>query len=94
MNPDTLETFGVYDFDGQLPSLTFTAHPKFDPLTREMICFGYEAKGDGTRDICYYTFRADGRIAETVWLVNPVSGMIHDFGVTENHVSQNAVHRQ
>jgi len=90
MDPDTLETFGVYDFDGQLPSLTFTAHPKFDPLTREMICFGYEAKGDGTRDICYYTFGADGRIAETVWLVSPVCGMIHDFGVTENYVSQNA----
>ncbi len=49
------ETKGLYDFDGQLPSLTFTAHPKFDPETREMICFGYEAKGEGSNpsDICY-----------------------------------------
>ncbi|KAL0471614.1 carotenoid oxygenase 1 [Neurospora intermedia] len=86
MDPETLETFGVYDFDGQLPSLTFTAHPKFDPVTREMVCFGYEAKGDGTRDICYYSFGRDGKIAETVWLVSPVCGMIHDFAVTENFV--------
>lgn len=87
MDPDTLETKGVYDFEGQLPSLTFTAHPKFDPKTRDMVCFGYEAKGDGTRDICYYTFGSDGKIKETVWLVSPVCAMIHDFGVTENYVS-------
>ncbi|GAM39443.1 hypothetical protein TCE0_034f10996 [Talaromyces pinophilus] len=50
MDPETLETKGLYDFDGQLPSLTFTAHPKFDPETREMICFGYEAKGEVTEN--------------------------------------------
>lgn len=51
----------MYTFDGQLlPSLTFTAHPKFDPGTGEMICFGYEAKGDGSPDVCYYTVAPDG----------------------------------
>lgn len=87
MDPETLETKGLYDFDGQLPSLTFTAHPKFDPETKEMICFGYEAKGEGTLDICYYTVGPDGRFRQTVWLVSPVCGMIHDFAVTDNHVS-------
>jgi carotenoid cleavage dioxygenase-like enzyme len=51
MDPETLETIGLCDFEGQLPSLTFTAHPKFDPESREMVCFGYEAKGDGTPDV-------------------------------------------
>lgn len=86
MDPNTLETLGLYNFDGQLPSLTFTAHPKFDPVTREMICFGYEAKGDATNDVCYYTFNKQGRLQEEVWLVAPVCGMIHDFAATENYV--------
>ncbi|KAK3380814.1 carotenoid oxygenase [Podospora didyma] len=86
MDPDTLETLGLETFDGQLPSLTFTAHPKFDPATGEMICFGYEAKGDGTPDVCYYRVAADGKFLETVWLVAPVVAMIHDFAVTENWV--------
>ncbi|KAK4442232.1 putative lignostilbene dioxygenase [Podospora aff. communis PSN243] len=86
LDPDTLETIGLYDFDGQLPSLTFTAHPKFDPKTGEMLCFGYEAKGDGTPDVCYYRISAEGKLLETVWLVAPVVAMIHDFAVTENWV--------
>ncbi|PKY05676.1 carotenoid oxygenase [Aspergillus campestris IBT 28561] len=86
LDPHTLETSGLYDFDGQLPGLTFTAHPKFDPRTGEMLCFGYEAKGDGTPDICYYRIAADGKFLETVWLTAPVVAMIHDFAVTENWV--------
>ncbi|KAF4965563.1 hypothetical protein FSARC_6648 [Fusarium sarcochroum] len=84
MDPITLETFGLHNFNGQLPSLTFTAHPKLDPRTGELVCFGYEAKGDGTPDICYYTIDPDGTFTQVVWLVSPVVGMIHDFAVTEN----------
>ncbi|KAG2421094.1 hypothetical protein HFD88_000710 [Aspergillus terreus] len=86
LDPASLETKGLYDFNGQLPSVTFTAHPKFDPATGEMICFGYEAKGDGTPDVCYYNVTPDGRFTEVVWLVAPVVGMIHDLAVTENWV--------
>lgn len=42
MHPETLETIGRYDFEGQVLSPTMTAHPKFDPKTGEMICYGYE----------------------------------------------------
>jgi len=86
MNPDTLETIGLWDFDSQLESATFTAHPKFDPKTGEMVCFGYEARGDGTPDVCYYTFNSHGKLLQTVWLIAPVVAMIHDFAVTENYV--------
>ncbi|KAF9889641.1 hypothetical protein FE257_007149 [Aspergillus nanangensis] len=68
MDPLTLETIGYWDFEGQVQSMTFTAHPKFDPTTKEMVCFGYEARGDGTPDICYYVADAKGKITETVWL--------------------------
>jgi carotenoid cleavage dioxygenase len=66
--------------------MTFTAHPKIDPVSGELVGFGYEAKGDGTPDVCYYSIAVDGKFIETVWLVAPVVGMIHDFAVTENWV--------
>ncbi|CAK7206127.1 transcriptional regulatory protein rco1 [Sporothrix eucalyptigena] len=84
MDPITLETIGLWDFNGQLPSLTFTAHPKLDPVTKELVCFGYEARGDGTPDVCYYNISAEGKFTQTVWMVAPVIGLIHDFAVTEN----------
>ena len=87
MDPETLDTIGLHDFDGQLPSCTFTAHPKIDPITGEFACFGYEAKGDGTPDVCYFTFNSAGKLLENVWIVAPVCGMIHDFAVTKNWVS-------
>lgn len=86
MDPETLETIGLYDFDGQLPSLTFTAHPKIDPISGDLVGFGYEAKGDGTHDICYYSVNSTGKFTETVWVASPVVAMIHDFAVTENWV--------
>jgi carotenoid cleavage dioxygenase len=53
-----------------------------------MICFGYEARGDGTPDVCYYTVSPTGQFTEVVWLVAPVAAMIHDFAVTDNWVSE------
>jgi carotenoid cleavage dioxygenase-like enzyme len=41
LDPNTLETLGLYTFGGQLKSRTFSAHPKFDPETGEMVVFGY-----------------------------------------------------
>ncbi|EFX02417.1 carotenoid oxygenase [Grosmannia clavigera kw1407] len=86
MDPITLETIGLHDFDGQMPSLTYTAHPKVDPTTKEMIGFGYEARGDGTPDVCYTNVSPDGKVTQIVWLVAPVVAMIHDFAVTKNWV--------
>ncbi|KAI1450435.1 carotenoid oxygenase [Annulohypoxylon stygium] len=86
MDPITLETIGLCDFNGQLPSLTFTAHPKLDPVTKELVCFGYEARGDGTPDICYYTINSSGKFTEVVRIISPIVAMIHDFAVTENWV--------
>ncbi|KAJ5918299.1 hypothetical protein N7454_010674 [Penicillium verhagenii] len=89
MDPVTLETIGRYDFEGQVRAPTFTAHPKFDPKTGEMVCFGYEAGGDGNDgscDIVVYTIDADGKKTEETWYKSPFCGMIHDCGISENYL--------
>jgi carotenoid cleavage dioxygenase-like enzyme len=82
----TLETKGIVNFHGTRRSPTFSAHPKIDEKTGEMITFGYEAKGDGTPDICYMVVDKSGKIVEEVWIVAPYACMLHDFCVTENYV--------
>ncbi|KAI0180155.1 carotenoid oxygenase [Hypoxylon sp. FL1284] len=87
MDPATLETIGRYDFEGQIDAPTFTAHPKFDPDTGEMVCFAYEAGSDGADcgvDVAAWTFDADGRKTEELWFKAPFSGMIHDCGISKN----------
>ena len=56
LDPDTLETVDdYYTFGGKLKSLTFTAHPKIDSETGELIAFGYEASGEGSTDVAVLT---------------------------------------
>jgi carotenoid cleavage dioxygenase len=89
MDPVTLETLGRYDFEGQITSPTFTAHPKVDPRTGEMVCFAYEAGGDGADcsvDVAVWTVDGDGRKVEECWYKAPFAGMIHDCGISENWV--------
>ncbi|KAK3939626.1 carotenoid oxygenase [Diplogelasinospora grovesii] len=89
MDPVTLETIGRYDFEGQILSPTFTAHPKFDPDTGEMVCFAYEAGGDGgdcSLDVAVWTVNADGVKTEECWYKAPFAGMIHDCGLSKNYV--------
>ncbi|EAS33836.3 lignostilbene dioxygenase [Coccidioides immitis RS] len=89
MDPDTLETIGRYDFEGQILSPTFTAHPKFDPRTGEMVCYGYEAGGDGndgSSDIVVYSINAEGVKTEECWYKAPFCGIIHDCGISDNWV--------
>ncbi|KAF1834615.1 9-cis-epoxycarotenoid dioxygenase-like protein [Decorospora gaudefroyi] len=89
MNPVTLETIGRYDFDGQVQSPTFTAHPKFDPDTGEMVCYGYEAGGNGydaSCDIVVYTINKDGKKTDECWYKAPFCGMIHDGAITKNYL--------
>ncbi|CAN9186698.1 unnamed protein product [Alternaria alternata] len=72
LDPETLETLRLEDFDGQLPSLTFTAHPKLDG--NELLGFGYEGKGDGTPDIYYFSIDSTGTFTETFRAPNAFPG--------------------
>jgi len=83
----TLETLVPnYTFDGQLQSAAFTAHPKLDSETGDMIAFGYEAKGFGTNDVNVFQITPQGKMIWSAWIKVPYVGMIHDFAVTQKHI--------
>jgi len=86
LDPDSLSTVGRCDFDGKLKSETFTAHPKVDPVTGEMIAFGYEAKGLATRDMSFQVIGKDGKLVREEFFEAPYVSFQHDFAVTERHV--------
>ena len=83
----TLETVDpVYTFDGQLPSRTFTAHPKIDSETGNMVAFGYEANGHGSDDVTFFEFTPGGELVWQATVQVPYVGMLHDFAVTQRHI--------
>ncbi|KAK3320482.1 carotenoid oxygenase [Cercophora scortea] len=84
VDPDTLETLGYDPFNS--PGKTFSAHPKADPLTGELVVFGYEAKGLGSRDIVVYTLDQQGAVRDEQWLEAPWPAFIHDCALTPNFV--------
>jgi carotenoid cleavage dioxygenase len=87
VDPVSLETLDDrYTFGGQLESLTFTAHPKIDSETGELVAFGYEARGEATDDVCVMSFDTSGRLTWETWVKVPYVGMLHDFAVTRTHV--------
>ena len=86
VDPHSLKTLGEYDFQGRLQARTFTAHPKVDPVSGEMIGFSYEAKGDLTDDLAVQFFDAQGGLTRQVWLKAPLVSMMHDFAITQEHV--------
>jgi len=75
-----------YTFDGGLKGKTFTAHPKIDPETGELVAFGYEAKGLATNDIFVFSADRAGKVTWSAWVKVPYVGMVHDFGVTQKHI--------
>jgi len=86
MDPRTLETLGEWDFDGALEGQTFTAHPKIDANSGEMIAFGYAARGLLTPHIAVYTIDRSGRLIDQTWIEPPYYGMVHDFAITADYI--------
>ncbi|GIJ97903.1 hypothetical protein Aspvir_000009 [Aspergillus viridinutans] len=83
-NPDTLATLKYDPFGSQVRSRTFTAHPKIDPFTNELVVFGYEATGLASLDVVTYTLDSNGTKVEEEWLKAPWSAFIHDCPLTVN----------
>ena len=76
----------VYTFDGQLNSQTFTAHPKVDSVTGNMVAFGYESTGFGTDDVTAFEITPGGKKVWEARVKVPYVGMLHDFAVTQNYI--------
>jgi carotenoid cleavage dioxygenase-like enzyme len=86
LDPATLETRGRHDFSGRMKSQTFTAHPKIDPQTGEMIGFGYEASGLASREMSLQVIGGDGALVREEFFEAPYVSFQHDFAVTERHI--------
>lgn len=84
----TLETrVPNYTFDGTLPSRTFTAHPKLDSQTGNMVAFGYEADGHGTDTISVFEYSPQGKLLWNARGKIPYVCGLHDFAVTQNFIA-------
>jgi len=90
LDPDTLETRGLYDFDGALgrqapagaPHGIMTAHPKIDPVTGELLFFGYSPVPP---HLVYHVADREGRLLRSVPVEVPFPSMMHDFIATERY---------
>lgn len=77
-----LETVGRYDFEGKLKT-RFTAHPKFDPETGEMLFFGYSPLPPF---LTYHVVDAAGKLTRSEDIEIKGPSMVHDFSTTRNYV--------
>jgi carotenoid cleavage dioxygenase-like enzyme len=86
LDPVTLETLGNWDFQGTLPGPTCSAHCKIDPVTGNLVGFGFAAKGDFSRDVVYFEVSPQGRVIHEAWFELPYYEMQHDCGVTKDYI--------
>ena len=77
-----LTTRGAYDYDGRLTT-AMTAHPKIDPVTGEMLFFGYGFGGDL---LTYHQVDASGVLVRSEKIDIPAFSMMHDFAISANNV--------
>ena len=85
IDPRTLDTRGYVDYGRQIAG-PVTAHPKIDPITGELIFFGYNATGPFSTGMTYGAIADSGVVNRFERFDAPYSSMVHDFIVTENYV--------
>jgi carotenoid cleavage dioxygenase len=78
----SLDTIGSHTFNDKLTS-PVTAHPKVDPVTGEMMFFGYSLAQPPY--VKYSVVSAEGKLLRTVPIDLPVGVMMHDFAITEHY---------
>ena len=78
-----LESLGTNTFEGTLPG-PFSAHPKFDPSTRELHAMAYHWP-DLMDHIQYVVVGDDGRVTRTIDIPVADMPMVHDMSLTERY---------
>jgi carotenoid cleavage dioxygenase len=82
IDPALARALGIDAPDGTVPGI-FTAHPKLDPETGEMLAFGYSAMPPW---LTYTVVGADGRLLRNDPIDVPFPSMVHDFVTTRERV--------
>ena len=95
LDPDTLETLGRYDYAGRLrnrtslvgrvlaPELPFSAHPKRDVATGELVNFGTLL--GPTNQLASYRVGVDGQMAPPSFTRLDQLSFVHDFVLTPSY---------
>jgi len=78
----SLDTVGTVNFDSKLTS-AFTAHPKVDPVTGEMLFLGYSLMQQPF--LQYGIVSPEGELVKLIPIELPVGVMMHDFAITEHY---------
>ena len=86
LDPETLAAQGYCDFDGAFTGARFTAHPKIDPETGELVFFAYSAAGRFSSTLAYGVIDRTGKLTRYDLFDAPYASMVHDFMVTRNYV--------
>jgi all-trans-8'-apo-beta-carotenal 15,15'-oxygenase len=85
LDPCTLETIGPFTFGGALHSISpFSAHPKFDHSSGELVNFGVFFSGNGGK-LCLYCFDWNAKLRWRSNLELPYPCATHDFGLTPHY---------
>ncbi len=86
IDPITLATTGPIDFggalDGTVPSGTMSAHPKVDPVTGELVFFGYAPIPPYLR---IGVISPDGQVVHHTDIELPGPRLQHDLAITPTH---------
>ena len=86
LDTDTLETRGLFTFDGQLNEIApFGAHPKLDSHTGELFNFGISFAQDRP-SLNIYRFGNDGRLVYRRRIALPYAASMHDFAMSETYL--------
>ena len=73
----SLKTLGDYTFENQI-NTSFTAHPRYDYRTKELLAFSY-INDDG--DLRYYRINCNNKVVANNIIRWPYQAMMHDFSL-------------
>ena len=82
MDHEDLTTKAPHDYGGKLTG-AMTAHPKVDPVSGELLFFGYNAVKPY---LTYYRVDASGKLVQKEVLETAGPALMHDFAISENYV--------
>jgi len=77
-----LSSIGWEEFNGEW-EMPFTAHPKIDPVTKELVFFGYQLEKPPY--VKYGVADASGKIIRKLDINIPDPVMMHDFAITPHY---------